>query len=84
MFDALDGTGVDDKDLHLLQNIYWKQKATVKVGNEETDNFDLKIAVRQGCASSPLLYKRPNNAVHRELRRGQRWWDEHKQPKIRR
>ena len=28
----LDGTGVDDKDLRVLQNIYWKQKATVKVG----------------------------------------------------
>ena len=30
MLDALDGTGVDDEDLRLLQNIYWKQKATVK------------------------------------------------------
>ena len=56
MFDALNGTGVDDKDLRLLQNIYWKQKATVKKGNEETDSFDVKIGVGEGCVASPLLY----------------------------
>ena len=56
MFDALYGTGVDDKDLRLRQNIYWKQKATVKKGNEETDNFDVKIGVGEGCVASPLLY----------------------------
>ena len=56
MLDALDGTGVDDKDLHLLQNIFRKQTASVEVGNEETDNFDVKIGARQGCVTSPLLY----------------------------
>ena len=56
MLDALDGTGVDDKDIGLLQNICWKQKSTVKVGNEEMDNFNVKVGVRQGCVASPLLY----------------------------
>ena len=56
MLDALDGIDFDHKDFRLLQNIHWKQKTTVKVGDEETDNFDVKIGVRQGCVTSPLLY----------------------------
>ena len=56
MLDALDGAGVDDKYLRFLQFIYWKQKASVKVGNEETDNFDVKIGVPQGCVASLLPY----------------------------
>ena len=40
----------------LFQKIYWKQKVTVKVGNEETDNFYVKTGVQQGCVASPLLY----------------------------
>ena len=64
MLDALDGTGVDDKDIRLLHNIHWKKKGTVKVGNEETDNFDVKSGVRQGCVASPLLY---NNFSERIL-----------------
>ena len=54
MLDPLDGTGVDDKDLRLFQNIYGRQKATVKKGNEETDNFDVKISVqRRHCSTTP-------------------------------
>ena len=29
----------------------------MKVGNEETDNFDVKIGVRHGCVAWPLLYR---------------------------
>ena len=43
-------------DLCLLQNIYLNQKATVKNGDEETDAFNIKIGVRQGCVPSPILY----------------------------
>ena len=55
VLEALDEAGIDDKDL--LQNIYWNQKATVKIGDEETDAFDIKIGVREGCVASPILYK---------------------------
>ena len=56
VLEALDEAGIDDNDLRLLQNIYWKQKATVRVGDEETGVFDIKIGVRQGCVASPILY----------------------------
>ena len=56
VLEALDEAGIDDKDHRLLQNIYWKQKATVRVGFEETGVFDIKIGVRQGCVASAILY----------------------------
>ena len=34
---TLKALGVDIKDLRLLQNIHWLQKATVKVCDEETE-----------------------------------------------
>ena len=46
VLEATDEAGIDDKDLRFLQNIYWNQKATVKIGDEETDAFDIKIGVR--------------------------------------
>ena len=47
VLEALDEARIDDKYLRLLQNIYCNQKATVKVGDEETDAFHIKIGVRQ-------------------------------------
>ena len=56
VLEAPDEAGIDDKDLRLLQNVYWNQKSTVKIGDEETDAFDINIGVRQGCVASPILY----------------------------
>ena len=41
---------VDDKDLRLLQNLYWKQIATISIDGEVSEQWTaIKRGVRQGC-----------------------------------
>ena len=49
----LQEVGIDDKDLRIIQNLYYEQEALVRVGNTETETVPLKKGVRQGCVASP-------------------------------
>ena len=48
--------GIDDKDLRIIQNLYYKQEASVRVGNAETETIPFKKGARQGCVASPDLF----------------------------
>ena len=48
--------GIDDKDLRIIQNLYYEQEASVQVGNTETETIPIKKGVRQGCIASPHLF----------------------------
>ena len=48
--------GIDDKDLRIVQNLYYEQEASVRVGNAETETIPFKKGVRQGCVASPDLF----------------------------
>ena len=48
--------GIDDKDLRIIQNLCYKQEASVRVGNAETETIPMKKGVRQGCVASPDLF----------------------------
>ena len=52
----LQEVGIDDKDLRIIQNLYYEQKASVRVGNAETETIPIKKGVRQGCVASPDLF----------------------------
>ena len=52
----LERLGVDEKDMRIIRNLYYQQKAAVKVGNELTEFVDIKRGVRQGCVLSPELF----------------------------
>ena len=47
---------VTGKGLRIIQNLYQKTKACVKVNGEFSDTFDCNIGVRQGKNLSPLLF----------------------------
>ncbi|KAF2899644.1 hypothetical protein ILUMI_06531 [Ignelater luminosus] len=47
---------VDDKDIRIIENLYWHQSANVQVGNQLTNEIEIKRGVRQGCILSPLLF----------------------------
>ncbi|KAI5732155.1 hypothetical protein M8J77_022354 [Diaphorina citri] len=47
---------LDDKDIRIIANLYWQQKATVRTENRETEEVKIKRGVRQGCVLSPLLF----------------------------
>ena len=48
--------GIDDKDLRIIQNLYYEQEASVRVGNAETETIPITKGVRQGCVASPDLF----------------------------
>lgn len=47
---------IDDKDLRIISNLYWNQKAFVQVEGMESEKFMVSQGVRQGCVLSPLLF----------------------------
>ena len=40
----------------LLTNLYWKQTAAVRCGDDISEWLDIKQGVRQGCVASPHLF----------------------------
>ena len=48
--------GIPDQLSCLLRNLYAGQEATVKIGHEKTDWFQIGKGVRQGCILSPCLF----------------------------
>lgn len=56
MVRMLQEIGLDNKDIRLLSNLYWDQKAAVKVDNVKTEWVDIRRGVRQGCVLSPDLF----------------------------
>ena len=48
--------GVEGRLLREIQGLYKDSEATVKVGEEITDWFEVQRGVRQGCPMSPWLF----------------------------
>lgn len=56
LIEILHQSSLDDKDIRIITNLYWQQKALVRVENKESEEFWIKQGVRQGCVLSPLLF----------------------------
>ena len=58
---------IDGKDLRIIKNLYWNQKAAVRIGNEESEYQSIKRGVRQGCVMSPDLFNLYSEIIMREI-----------------
>lgn len=56
LVEIIEHTGIDKHDLRIITNLYWAQKAMVKIEDRLTKETDIKRGVRQGCILSPLLF----------------------------
>ena len=52
----LNYTEMDKKDLRIIQNLYWAQKAVVHLQNGNSEEFNIERGVRQGRVLSPKLF----------------------------
>ena len=52
---ALDDLSLDDKDLRLIQTLYYQQYAAIRVNSKLSEMVPIKRGVRQGCLLSPEL-----------------------------
>ena len=47
----------DEEDVRLIRNLYWEQKARIKIGySSSEDTCSIQRGVRQGCLLSPRLF----------------------------
>ena len=56
LIEILEKIGVDERDIKLIQDLYSKQKAVIRWGEELTAECNTEKGVRQGCPLSPLLF----------------------------
>ncbi|RVE51364.1 hypothetical protein evm_003919 [Chilo suppressalis] len=62
----LNDVGLDNKDIRIIKNLYWNQRATVRIEGEETEEVEIKRGVRQGCSLSPTLFNLYSEAIMAE------------------
>ena len=67
MLGMLARLGVDEKDLRVIKNLYYQQRAAVRVGDELTDMVEIKRGVRQGCVLSPDLFNLYGEVIMKEI-----------------
>src|SRR6267154_5036123 len=56
MFEILKSLHIDWRDRRLLQDLYMRQEAVVRVRGEDSDTGVIGRGVRQGCPIPPLLF----------------------------
>ena len=44
------------KDIHLIQNLYWDQSASIRIENEMSEYTKIQRGMHQGCVLSPDLF----------------------------
>uniref|UniRef100_A0A2A4JBK9 Reverse transcriptase domain-containing protein n=1 Tax=Heliothis virescens TaxID=7102 RepID=A0A2A4JBK9_HELVI len=66
LINILRDIGLDHSDLTIIKNLYWHQKARVRVDQVLTDDIDIERGVRQGCILSPLLFNIYAEAIFAE------------------
>ena len=67
MMEKLATLGVDRADLQLLANLYWEQRAVVRIEEDRSGWIDIRRGVRQGCVMSPDLFSLYSQTIITEL-----------------
>ena len=67
LVELLQSLDVDKSETRLLTNLYWKQTAAVRCGDDISEWLDIKQGVRQGCVASPHLFALYTEMNMREL-----------------
>ena len=66
MIECLEKIGIDGKDIRIIANLYWHQKAAIRIQNELSPYTPIKRGVRQGCVLSPYLFNIYTEFIFRE------------------
>ena len=66
MVEALARTGIDGKDIRITTELYWNQKAAIRVDQELSEPAAIQRGVRQGCVLSPYLFNIYTEYIFRE------------------
>ena len=64
---------IDEWLVRIVQAMYREMRSRVRVGNEYSNSFDVRVGVHQGSVLSPLLFVIVLEALSMELRTGCPW-----------
>jgi len=67
LFELLERIDLDGKDRRLLQNLYWKQSAAIRIDGKLSKWVKIKKGTRQGCVFSPDLYNLYSEYIMRKI-----------------
>ena len=67
LVELLQSLDVGKSETMLLTNLYWKQTADVRCGDDISEWLDIKQGVRQGCVASPHLFALYTEMLMKEL-----------------
>ena len=67
LVELLQSLDVDKSETRLLTNLYWKQTAAVRCGDNISEWLDIKQGVRQGCVASSHLFALYTEMIMREI-----------------
>ena len=68
MICMLDQIGIDDKDLRIIQNLYYEQTTAVKINDKVGYFTPIQRGVRQGCVLSPDLFSLYSEIILRHIK----------------
>ena len=66
MISALIKAGLDGKDIRIITELYWNQKAAISINGDLTSPIDIQRGVRQGCVLSPYLFNLYTEYIFRQ------------------
>ena len=67
MIKCLNDIGINGKDLKLIVNLYWTQRASIRLEKSLSDEIRIKRGVRQGCVLSPCLFNLYTETIFRHI-----------------
>ena len=83
IIECMENLDIDRKDISLIRNLYWNQKAYMRTEDGLSPEIHIKRGVRPGCVLSPCLFNLLS--VHRKhlwsneyQQRHKDWWNNNK------
>ena len=67
LIECLEKIGVDGRDIRIIENLYWHQKAAIRIESELSPFTSICRGVRQGCVLSPYLFNIYTEFIFREV-----------------
>ena len=67
MIQSLTELGIPNKELQIITELYWEQRAVIRTGKSITAEFEIKKGVRQGCVLSLMLLNLYTEKIFREV-----------------
>ena len=68
MIECLKSIGTSKRDLKLVVNLYWSQRAVMQLVRSISDKIEIKRCVRQGCVLSPSLFNLYTENIFKYIR----------------